>query len=1244
MVQSLNHIKNMKKIKQNRTCGAAKLIFNLKMRLTILLILLSLFRINANTYSQNTKISLDVKNSTIENVFDLIQKKTEFKVFFKVSDVNTNRKVSLKVYNKRVEFILDKIFRNTDVSYKIVDKQIVLIKKLTNAKKTTIKPKRQANTTVKPQTGFEITGQVLDNRGLPIPGTTVSIRGTNIGAVTDFDGNFTLTVSLTNVLLVENLGFQNQLITISDRNKKNYVVTLVESVESLEEVVISNGFQKIDRRLFAGVATKLNTEDIKIDGVSDASRLLEGRDAGVVVDNVSGSFGASPRIRIRGNTSLNGNNNPIWVVDGVILEDNVELAQDDLSSGDINSLIGSSVAGLNPDDIKSFSILKDASATALYGARAKNGVIVITTKTGKKGKLRINYNNNFSYRLRPRYTNFNVLNSQQELSVYSELVQKGLIDLTTAQRAESFGVLGQYFNLRRTNDVEIGANGQLADSFFDRFQVANTDWFRTLFKDFSLQQNHSLSISGGSDDAVYYFSASYLNDEGQTIGDEAQRYTTKLNTKFRISDNFSIGTSLIGSFRDQVAPGTNDRTLNPLNGNFEREFDINPYSFSLTNSRSITPFDENGNLEFFRKNYAPFNIIHELDNNFINIDVTDITFQTDLDYKISKNLTANSTFNYRKAITQREHVIGDNSNQAEAFRADEGVLAGVNPFLYQDRDNPTRPPFSILPEGGINIYNEDVLDYLYWRNSISWNPRINENNEFTFLLGQEIKSTNRQRREYNGIGISYENGFLINTDPDAIDQLIDGNDQYFDIENFRDRFVGFFFNGGYTLNNKYTVNGTLRYDGSNLQGSSPKARYLTNYNISGAWNIGREDFMKADWINALKLKATYGLSGGRGPLTSASLDLRGQLPLRPQDIESIIRINSLENNDLTFEKLKEFSTGLEFGLFGNKVLGEIGYYKRNSFDLIGTIKTSGVGGEAFKTGNFADLSVEGYEFALTTTNIKTGNFEWTSNINVGYNTEEVEELQFNPRLVDLISPTGSPFTGREISALYSVRFAGLNEFGIPTFFDADNNIVTDINLQSREDIERILKYEGPTQPRGAGGFNNTFTYKGFTLSANVSFKFDYKIRLNSNFSGSYTDFNSLPGELINRWAIPGDENITNIPAILDRRILISELNATVNNGVLVGGDNAYQLYNNSDLRVVDGTYARMRSLALGYTIPDSYAKRLGISSAKIRMQGENLFLLYSDKGLNGQDPEFFNSGGAALPVPKTVTLSLNVGF
>ncbi|WP_010520841.1 SusC/RagA family TonB-linked outer membrane protein [Aquimarina agarivorans] len=1113
------------------------------------------------------------------------------------------------------------------------------------------------------QESFEIKGQVLDEDGIPIPGVTVFIKGTSKGAVTDFDGYYALLVTKNDILTIQSLGFEDQQITISDTNRTNYDIKLIKAIESLNEIVLTDGYKTINRKLFTGTATKLKLEEVKIEGVTDPGRLLEAKDAGVIVDNVSGSFGASPRIRIRGNTSINGNNNPIWVVDGVILEDNVEVSSDALSSGNVNSLIGSAIAGINPDDIATFSILKDASATAIYGARAKNGVIVITTKKGRKGKIKVNYSNTSSYRLRPTYNDFNVLNSQQEFEVYQELVEKGIFDITNFQTAEAFGVIGDYFVNRRENLVPIGANGTISDAALFRNQTANTDWFKLLFNQIALQQTHSLSISGGSENALYFFSTSYLDDEGQSVGNTAKRITSRLNTVFQLSPKVSVSTSLSASIRDQKTPGTTDRTFNLITGQFTRDFDINPYSFALSNARSITPFDENGNPQFFRRNFAPFNILHELDNNFIDIDVTDLSFQTSLDYKIKDNLTFTSLVNLRRAITQRDHIIKDTSNQAEAYRADDGVIAPINPFLFQDPNRLFVPPFSVLSEGGINIFSEDVLNYSYFRNSVNWNPKIGDLHEFTILAGQEVRVTKRNTRTFDGFGISFDNGLVVNSNENVIDLITNNNDQYFRVNDFTDHFVGFFGSVGYNYDNRYTINGTLRRDGSNLQGSSRNARYLTSYNISGAWTLSNEEFFNSSWINFLKLKGTYGLTGDRGPLASvarlsgedlegsdspqagSSLNVTSEVPLRPFDRNSVNEIQSLVNKDLTFEKLKEFSTGIEYSLFNDRIAGEIGYYSRNSFDLIGTVRTNGVGGFARKDGNFLTLKSEGYEFALTTVNIKNKNFSWTSNINVGYNTEEVQSISFQPRLVDLFRTDGNPVEGRETSALYSTRFAGLNELGIPTFLDADGNPQTDLDLQRREDIEKILKYEGPTQPRGAGGFTNTFTYKNFSLAGTVSFKFDYKIRLRGTFAPTYTDFNALPPELANRWRLPGDELTTNIPAILSAGTIINELGGRVDaNNIVRIGENAYDLYNQSSLRVADGGYVRMRAISLGYQVPKDFCKKLRLARAGLKVTFENLFLIYSDDKLNGQDPEFFNTGGSALPVPRSGSLTLNVGF
>ncbi len=1204
---------------------------------TMLLFFVSTLTITASIKGlQKNKFSIQSDNIAVSEIFNTIELETSYKLFYKTKDLTLDRKISINVTNVGIESLMTKTLEGTALKFKIKDKQIIIFKP------------QAANTSSK-QDAFRITGSIYDENDIPVPGVAVTIKGTKKGVITDFDGNFSIDAAQGQILVVSYIGYETQEIEIN--SPKPLKIILEVSTESLSEVVITDGYKTIDRKLFTGTATKLKLEEVKIDGVADPTRLLEARDAGVIVDNVSGSFGASPKIRIRGNTSVFGNNNPIFVVDGVILEDNVELPSQALSSGNINSVIGSAIAGINPGDIESFSILKDASASAIYGARAKNGVIVITTKKGKKGKVRVNYSLTSSFRFKPSYNNFAALNSQEEFEVYREQVDKGVFDITNFQTAEAYGSIGDYFVNRRTNDAPIGVNGTISDEALRRAQTGNTDWFDLLFNELALQQIHSLSVSGGGEKGNYYFSTSYLTDEGQSISNKTDRITARLNTQFQISPKLTANTSISLNTRNQITPGTSDRRFNLITGQFEREFDINPYSFALSNARSIQPYDENGNLFYTRRNYAPFNILHELNNNFIDVDITDLSGQASLDYKISDNFTFTTLANLRRVITQRDHIINETSNQAEAFRADDGPIRDLNPFLYSDPNNPSQPPRSILSEGGLSIFSEDVLNYSYFRNSVNWSPKIKDDHRFSILAGTEVRTINRLSRTFEGYGISFDNGLVINTNVDAIDLQINNNNQYFDRGEFQSNFVGFFGNAAYTYDNRYTFNGTLRRDGSNLQGSSPNARWLTSYNVSGAWTISNEDFFNVDWVSFLKLKATYGLTGGRGPLASASnlssddlegtdapqagadLTINSVVPLRPFDMNSVNQIQNLENNDLTFEKLKEFSTGVEYSFLNDRIAGEIGYYKRNSFDLIGNVRTSGVGGVFIKAGNFLDLESEGYEFAITSINIKNKNFSWETNFNIGYNKEKVTKLSQEPRLVDFFRTDGAPFEGREISAIYTPRFAGLNGSGIPTFFDADNNVVTEIDLQNREDIEKILEYQGPAQPRGAGGFTNTFTYKGFTLGATLSFKFDYKIRLNGVFSESYNDFNSLPPELINRWRLPGDENTTNIPAILDQQ-----------EGQTIIGDNAYDLYNNSDLRIVDGGYVRLRTISLGYTVPADYCKKLGLGSANLRLTGENLALLYADKDLRGQDPEFFNTGGVALPVPQSVSLALNVGF
>ncbi|MEM1407182.1 MAG: SusC/RagA family TonB-linked outer membrane protein, partial [Bacteroidota bacterium] len=679
--------------------------------------------------------------------------------------------------------------------------------------------------------------------GNPLIGVSVLIEGTSTGTVTDINGTFLLEAPSNAVLVFSMISMQTKKVPVG--NQTTIQVTLEEEAEILNEVVVT-GFQELERKLFTGASESVKMSEIQASGMADVSRMLEGQVAGVNVDNVSGTFGTTPKIRIRGNASINGNNQPLFVVDGVILEDLANVDTDDFISGNANTLTSSSIANLNPNDIESFEILKDASATAIYGARAANGVIVITTKRGKSGALRVNYSANFSAKLRPTYNQFDLLNSAEEMSVYRELVDKGIIDISTSVRSQTYGAMGKMFTLIANKELDWGEGGGLNEEFLNQYENANTDWFDVLFRDVGLQQQHSLNFTSGSDKSNNYYSISYLYDKGQTIADQVQRITGTARNTYFISDKFSFGLKVTASYRDQDVPGTRNRDLDPITGQFNRDFDINPFSYSLNTARSIRPFDENGDLEYFRRNYAPFNILDELELNSINIEVVDISAQTDFEVNPLKNLSIKGVFQARYATTQRDHMVHENSNQAEAYRANQTqFIQDANNLLFRDPDNPGLNPQVVLPQGGFNYLDISDLLNFFNRISVEWSHTFNSDHEVNALAGQEIRYTNRSATSATGIGVIYNSGGIVVTDPNIIEFFNLQNIEYYSITEERDRFFGLFFNGGYAYKSRYIGNFTVRYDGSNQLGNSDQARYLTTWNVSGAWNVHNESFMES---------------------------------------------------------------------------------------------------------------------------------------------------------------------------------------------------------------------------------------------------------------------------------------------------------------------------------------------------------------------------------------------------------------
>ena len=348
----------------------------------------------------------------------------------------------------------------------------------------------------------KISGTVVSAEdGEPVIGASVMIQGTKVGTVTDVEGKFTLSSNRANPMLeISYIGMVSQKV----KGSSNMVVTLQSDSKTIDEVVVT-GMVKVDKRLFSGATSKIDAASAKIDGVADISRSLEGKAAGVSVQNVSGTFGTAPKIRVRGATSIYGSSKPLWVVDGVIMEDVVEVSADQLSSGDANTLISSAIAGLNSDDIESFEILKDGSATSVYGARAMAGVIVVTTKKGKAGQARISYTGEYTMRLKPSYSTFNIMNSQDQMGVYQELQQKGFLNFAEISNAANSGVYGKMYELLNTYDPATGQFGlantdEARAAYLRDAEYRNTNWFGELFSN-SIQHNHSVSITAGTEKA-----------------------------------------------------------------------------------------------------------------------------------------------------------------------------------------------------------------------------------------------------------------------------------------------------------------------------------------------------------------------------------------------------------------------------------------------------------------------------------------------------------------------------------------------------------------------------------------------------------------------------------------------------------------------------------------------------------------------------------------------------------------------
>ena len=1103
--------------------------------------------------------------------------------------------------------------------------------------------------TVMAQTDETVTGTICNEQGEPLIGAYVHVVETKAKAVTDVDGRFTVKAAVGQTLQASYIGMLTQQVKIG---KRPLNIVLKDDSRQVDEVVVT-GYQNIRNRVYTGAATSVKMDDIKLEGIADVSRMLEGRVPGLSIQNVSGTFGSAPRINIRGGASIIGNVQPLWVIDGAVYEDLVHLSLDQLASGDAVTLISSAVSGLNPSDIQDIQVLKDASATSVYGARALNGVIVITTKSGRReSPLRVSYSTENTVRLKPRYGDFDLLNSQETMSIYQEMYDKGYFGISNSLYGRRSGIYYQLYKGVSTINPATGTyylpnTPEARADFLRKREYANTNWFDLLFTMKPIT-NHMITLSGGGKNTATYASIGFYHDGGWTVADKVSRLTANVKNTFYINDKFTATLSAQGNIRSQKAPGTLPQRKNNTLGVFERDFDINPFSYALGTSRTLRPYNEDGSLEYYRNNWAPFNIFNEYANNKMNIDVLDFKIQGEATYRLNDDIALKALLSTRQAYTSTTHEIHEGSNVVKAFRANENpFVAQQNIYLVHDKDNPLLQPKVGLTHGGLLNKTEASLKSLLARIAFDFDKRIGQHDLKAFAF-TEVRSAERTVNPFQGYGIQYDRGNQVYTNPLIFEKLANEGTNYFNYHKRNDRGVTFSVNGTYGYAGKYVFNAVFNCEGSNTSGKGARALWLPTWNVGAKWNIDQEAFMKEyRTISRLALRASYGLTAKMNEeAINANAIYKSGIVNRHyfNDRENKLDILHLENRDLTWEKMYELNIGLELGLFNNRISTTLDVYQRNTFDLIDLVRTSGVGGQYYKYANFGDMRTRGMELGVHTKNIVTDSFSWSTSLTLSAMDQEITRLLNAPNAFDMVAGRGrGNIVGYPRGSLFSFNFQGLNNNGLPTFnlgrYPASQGELTNIagaDFLDAQYAKSYLLYHGPIEPRVIGGFSNTLKYKGWELSFFLTMQAGNKIRLNPTFDPEFGDLNVFSKSYYNRWLNPGDEFKTDVPVLPSQELIAK-----------VGKENierAYNTYNYSQQMVADGSFVRMKNISLAYDIPENFLKKVRLRSMNLRLNVTNPFLIYADKKLKGQDPEYYKSGGVSLPTPKQYTVTLNIGF
>ncbi len=1066
-----------------------------------------------------------------------------------------------------------------------------------------------------------VTGTVLEEDGQPALGVTVMIKGTTIGMVTDHNGTFSLRVpdKQGQILVFSCIGKVTQEHPL---NRDNYRITLLDDSEELIGAVVNTGYQKLDRRMSASAISSIAGEDVLQHNAISVDNMLQGKIPGLMVLGSSSTPGAATKIRIRGTSTISGNREPLWVVDGVILDDPVSLSTEELNDLDNVNLIGNAISGLNPIDIESIDVLKDASATAIYGVRAANGVIVVTTKKGRTGTPRVNYAGSVTVTERPGYNRLQRMNSQERVDVSREIEQKGLTYRFVPARVGYEGLLYDLYDKNIDYDT---FREKVAD-----MEVLNTDWFDAIYRT-SVSQRHNVSISGGTNTLNYYVSGSFNKENANVKGTGVTSYNVMAKTQARFRDN------LIGTFQVRANTSAKDYLHSS----------ISPYGYAYNTSRAIPLYNEDGSLAFYNKsmgnqNPLTYNVLHEIAHSGQTINNDGANFNANLEWTVITGLRLTGTLAMNIANTTQKSWFDEQTYAAASMRM---LPLGVE-FPTDDPTEPFRASQCRLPYGG-ELRSADSRNFGYTaRFQTDYNKLFNGRHNMTLAAGTEARST-----RYTGIS-TVQWGYL----PDRGEKFVQINPAEWPaygqmvlespdvVTNRLSNYLSFYAIASYAYRSRYIINANVRADGSNKFGQDKSTRFLPIWSVSARWNIMNEPFFKdVMWMNELALRTSYGIQGNVSDDQTPNMIIK-MGGLDPFSGDYISTISKLPNRFLKWEKTNSFDVALDFSFLDNRLGGTVEYYYKTGHDQIVSTPVSPTTGSSTMSLNVGDIMNKGYEFILNAVPVRTKDFRWSVSLNSARNINRVTRggAQNGYTWEDYVNGR-AVLKGYALNSFFAYKYAGLNEQGLPTFKDTEEGEDTTFEQM----MDQVFDLAGNRVPLMQGGFSSNFSWKGLTLGLFFSYQLGAKGRLNYLYSnsGQYlpNPEQNMSSEFVDRWRQPGDEQTTDIPALSTNNMSFTSLFGSRRQYKIA--DNGWQMYNQSDLRVVRTDFLRLRSAYLRYNLPQDFCKKLRVQYANIRFEAYNLFLLAS-KDLKGQDPEQIGLGsfGATTPPVSSFSLSLDLTF